>query len=193
MPAVPIDMAADEPTWRRRWMAQAKPSESSTFEQIVLLHTPLVLRTAQRLLLNEADAQDAAQEVFLKLHRSFGRFNQERDLLPWLYRITVNVCYDLRRKRKPDLAMESISEPIARGFSPEEEMNVAEQWELMAAALETLSDREREAIVLRDLEGLSTAEVAKTLGITEGTVRSQISTGRAKLKEYVMRKGRKGL
>jgi RNA polymerase sigma-70 factor, ECF subfamily len=156
------------------------------------MHTPTVLRTAQRLLLNEADAQDATQEVFLKLYRSFSKFNQERELLPWLYRITANVCHDLRRKRKPVVAMEQIAEPAATGCSPEEEMSRAERWKVMTAALAILSERERDAIVLRDLESLSTREVANALGITEGTVRSQISTGRAKLKEYVMRKGRSG-
>jgi RNA polymerase sigma-70 factor, ECF subfamily len=159
---------------------------------MVEAHAALVLRTAQRLLLSEADAQDAAQEVLLKLHRFASKFDETRDLRPWLYRMTVNVCHDLRRKRKLDLALEDSAEPAASEPTPEERWSAEERRQMLFEALAALSDREREAIVLRDLEGLTTAEVGEAMGTTEATVRSQIAMGRAKLKDYVaVRMGRR--
>jgi len=185
MPALSMSMPITEPTGWRRWLAQAEAGDAATFEQMVEVHAALVLRTAQRLLLSEADAQDAAQEVFLKLHRFASKFDRTRDLRPWLYRMTVNVCHDLRRKRKLNVALDDAAEPAASEPTPEERWSAEEQRQVLFQALAMLSDREREAIVLRDLEGLTTAEVGEAMGTTEATIRSQIAMGRAKLKEYL--------
>jgi RNA polymerase sigma-70 factor (ECF subfamily) len=175
-----------EPESVRRLMQAAKAGDLASFEQIVVLHERLVLRLAQRLLPNREMAQDAAQEVFLRLHGKLGKFQEEKDLGPWLYRITVNICHDLRRRAKPNLPLEVA--PLLRDQAPDPEQSVlfAQRRELIVAALDGLTPRERDAIVLRDLEGLSTAEVARILGTTETTVRSQISTGRVKIKNLVM-------
>jgi RNA polymerase sigma-70 factor, ECF subfamily len=192
MPALSMSMPMSEPTGWRRWLALAESGNAATFEQMVEAHAALVLRTAQRLLLSEADAQDAAQEVLLKLHRFASKFDETRDLRPWLYRMTVNVCHDLRRKRKLDLALEDTAEPAASEPTPEERWSAEERRQMLFEALAALSGREREAIVLRDLEGLTTAEVGEAMGVTEATVRSQIAMGRAKLKDYVtVRMGRR--
>jgi RNA polymerase sigma-70 factor (ECF subfamily) len=185
MPALSMSMPMSEPTGWRRWLAQAEAANAATFEEIVEAHAALVLRTAQRLLLREADAQDAAQEVFLKLHRFASKFDESRDLRPWLFRMTVNVCHDLRRKRKLDLALENVPERAASEPTPEERWSAEERRQMLFSALAALTDREREAIVLRDLEGLTTAEVGEAMGTTEATVRSQIAMGRAKLKDFV--------
>jgi RNA polymerase sigma-70 factor, ECF subfamily len=185
MPALSMSMPMSEPTGWRRWLAQAEAGNAATFEEVVEARAALVLRTAQRLLLSEADAQDAAQEVFLKLHRFASKFDESRDLRPWLYRMTVNVCHDLRRKRKLELAFENVPQRAASEPTPEERWSAEERRQMLFSALAALSDREREAIVLRDLEGLTTAEVGEAMGTTEATVRSQIAMGRAKLKDYV--------
>ena len=175
-----------EPESVRRLMQAAKAGDLASFEQIVVLHERLVLRLAQRLLPNREMAQDAAQEVFLRLHGKLGKFQEEKDLGPWLYRITVNICHDLRRRAKPNVPLEVA--PVLRDQAPDPEQSVlfAQRRELIAAALDGLTPRERDAIVLRDLEGLFTAEVARILGSTETTVRSQISTVRVKIKDFVM-------
>jgi len=185
MPALSMSMPMSEPTGWRRWLARAEAGNAATFDQLVETYAAMVLRTAQRLLLSEADAQDAAQEVFLKLHRFAKKFDETRDPRPWLYRMTVNVCHDLRRKRKLDVALEDAEEPVASAPTPEEQWSASERRRLMFEALGALSERERQAIVLRDLEGLATAEVAEAMGTTEATVRSQIAMGRAKLKDHV--------
>ena len=148
----------------------------------------MVLRTGLRLLGRLDLAQDAAQEAFLRLHRHLARFDSSRELGPWLYRIVVNVCRDLsRRQRWPRLlGLEEAKDVRSHDEAALENAVVRnEQRRLVQAALRALSPKEREAIVLRDLEGLSTSEVARVLGSSEGTVRSQISTGRLKIKHYV--------
>lgn len=174
-----------EPSLLRDLIRKAKVGDLHSFEGLVILHQALVLRVAQRLLLNREDAQDAAQEVFLRLHHSLKHFEQEQEFAPWLYRMTVNICHDVRRRRKREIPLEDAMEAPAMSPDAEATVLLQQQQEMVVAALDSLSERERVAIVLRDLEGLSTAEVAAATGVSEGTVRSQISMGRVKIRNYV--------
>jgi RNA polymerase sigma-70 factor (ECF subfamily) len=169
----------------RRWMEEAQAGDVASFEQLLKAHEALVLRIAQRLLWDREEARDAAQEVFLRLHRSLNRFDGERPLKPWLYRTTVNICHDFQRKRRRVVSLEVASDAAAPGPSAYAELATRERWKLVEVALQTIPERERDAIVLRDLEGLDTAEVADILGTNESTVRSQISKGRLKLRQFV--------
>lgn len=180
-----------EQTLLRQLVKDAKAGNAASFERIVILHERLVLRIAQRLLLNSEDAKDAAQDVFVRLHRNLGRFDEEKELGPWLYRMTVNICRDLRRRSKRDVALEPEHEIVDSSSDPETSAAVAQQYQMVLAALGQLTPREREAIVLRDLEGRSTCEVAGILGSTEATVRSQLSTGRVKIRNYIETRLRK--
>jgi RNA polymerase sigma-70 factor (ECF subfamily) len=137
-------------------------------------------------------AQDAAQETFLRMHRYLARFDESRDLGPWLYRVVVNVCRDVARHRAPAalVPLDEVREAQQAGTrgGPEEiegVVSLAEQRRLVRAALQTLPDKERAAVVLRDIEGLPTSDVARILGSSEGTVRSQVSTARLKIKRFV--------
>jgi RNA polymerase sigma-70 factor (ECF subfamily) len=151
------------------------------FERLVRLHQRMVLGTAYRLLGRMEDAQDAAQEVFLKLLQKHKQI--EGDPKPWLYRVTVNVCNDSYRRRT------AVAEPDQDAADPSTDalamITLEERKKLLTEGLKTLGERERTAVVLRDIEGLSTAEVAKMLGVEEVTVRSQISVARVKLAKYV--------
>ena len=175
-----------EPESIRSLILEAKAGDLAAFEQIVTRYERIVFRVARRLLADPERARDAAQEVFLRLQGKLGKFQEEKDLAPWLYRMTVNLCHDLRRRSKPSVALDLAPALRDAALDPEQAMELLQRQELIAAALEELSPREREAIVLRDLEGLSTADVARLLRPSEGTVRSQISTGRVKIKRFVM-------
>lgn len=170
----------------RQLVQDAKAGDVASFERIVILHECLVLRVAQRVLLNGEDAKDAAQEVFIKLHRTLNRFDEMQDLGPWLYRLTVNVCRDFLRRGKQDLSLDVAVGAMDTLPNPEQSAAAAQQYQMVLDALRGLSPREREAIVLRDLEGRTMEEVAGILGSSEATVRSQLSTGRVKMKNYVM-------
>jgi RNA polymerase sigma-70 factor, ECF subfamily len=170
----------------RQWIQEAKAGDAAAFERIVVHHERFVLRTAQRLLIDREDAKDAAQEVFLRLHRHLHRFREEGDLAPWLHRITVNVCLDVLRRAKRNPGAGEAMEAVDHSLNPEQELSHAQQRAMILAALGTLSPRERMAIVLREIEGCTTAEAARILGSSETTVRSQISTGRVKIRDFVL-------
>ncbi len=146
----------------------------------------LVLVTAMRLLGRLPDAQDVSQEVFLKLYRNLGKLPGEGAVAPWLYRVTVNACYDARRRRRPETSVEAAA-PTAAGHDPQQALTEAERRRVVEMSLRVLAAQERAAIVLRDLEGLSTQEVARILGSSEATVRSHISKARMKMKDFVER------
>jgi RNA polymerase sigma-70 factor, ECF subfamily len=151
------------------------------FERIMAEHERLVLRVAWRLLGRMEDAQDAAQEVFLRLFRHFDELGC--DPKPWLYRVTVNVCNDYHRRRMPE--GEARADLADAAPDPLRILTLAERKRLLMEALQTLGEKERAAITLRDVEGLSTSEVAAILGVEEVTVRSQISMAKVKLAKYV--------
>jgi len=175
-----------EQTLCRQLITKAKAGDAAAFERIVTLNERTVLRVARRLLGGSEDARDAAQEVFIRLHRGLARFDDSRDLAPWLYRVTVNICRDFKRRTKMDLPLETAQHTAGHLRTPEQSILLAQQYEMVLTALATLSQREREAIVLRDLEGCPTSEVARILGSSEATVRSQLSTGRMKMKKLLV-------
>jgi RNA polymerase sigma-70 factor (ECF subfamily) len=171
---------------------QAKEGDSFAFEQLITSYQHRVVGTAWRMLGNQEDARDAAQEVFLRVYRYLSKFRSGEDFSAWLYRITINVCRDAHRRRGPQDRFASLESERELGNIPdtagaddvEAAAILSQEQAIIASALDTLSPREREAIVLRDLEGLSTEEVARILGSSATTVRSQISSGRAKIKQY---------
>jgi RNA polymerase sigma-70 factor, ECF subfamily len=170
----------------REWIIRARKGDASAFECIVRRHERLVLGTAHKMLGNGEDAKDAAQELFLRLHKNLHEFQERRELVPWLYRMTVNVCLDMRRKRKTrGFAKSEVVYAVDGRPNPEERLEAAHRRDLLMTALLQLSPKERAAIVLRDIEGLPTAEVANILRSSEATVRSQISTARTKLKRFL--------
>ena len=152
---------------------------SDSFEGVLRDREKQVLRTAFRILGNWADAEDVAQEVFLRLHRRGFRFPNDAALGAWIYRVTVNLCIDRSRTAKP--AME-VLEAASEDASAEMVLIRQQQKDRLMAALSALPVRERAALVLREIEELSTAEVAEALGTTEGTVRSQVAKAIAKLR-----------
>lgn len=174
--------------WRRE-----NTGDLAVFEQIMSRCERRVLRVALRLLNHPQDAQDAAQEAFLRLYQHFGRLDDERGYEAWLFRVTVNVCRDMARKRRRSVALEEVPEPAAPQPDAHRDALRAEQLELVRRGLCHLGEKERAALVLRDVEGLSTREVAGILGSSENTVRSQICSARLKLRDFTSRLTRRRL
>ena len=165
---------------------RARGKDVPDFEELLRRYGRQVIMTALRILGNRADAEDASQEVFLRLHKYWRRFDPARAIEPWLYRMAVNAALDLRRKRR-ELPLEPMADLVGREDSGLA-VDRADQRDRMRRALQELPEKMRAAVVLRDIEGLTTKQVAEILGSTETTVRSQISVARLRLRE-IMRRG----
>jgi RNA polymerase sigma-70 factor (ECF subfamily) len=175
---------------------RARGGDQSAFEQIMLRSERQVVAIAWRSLGNREDARDAAQEVFLRAYKYLGTFKEGQNFSGWLHKITINVCHDIVRKRskQPGGPVSSgadfddaILETIAAPDDTEARAIRAQERVIVGRALSSLSERERSAIVLRDMEGFSTEEVAQILGTRAATVRSQIASGRMKIRRYCAR------
>jgi RNA polymerase sigma-70 factor (ECF subfamily) len=175
-------------------LTRAASGDAAAFEQIVVRHERRVLTLSWRLLGIMEDAQDAAQEVFLRTFKYLHRFDTQKPFEPWLVRMTVNVCRDLGRARQlrgAVLVEQSDSyDPAGQrdpGNDPHAELQFEQQRQMLHRALTELPEKERTAFVLRDIEGMTTAETAEALGSSEATVRSQISSARLKIRKCVER------
>jgi len=159
-----------------------------SWEQIVEEHSPRVFRLAYRLTGNQHDAEDLTQETFVRVFRSLSTY-QPGTFEGWLHRITTNLFLDQVR-RKNRIRFEALADdggaqlvtPAGRG-TPERGFEHTNLDYDIQAALDALSPEYRAAVVLCDIEGLSYEEIAATLGIKMGTVRSRIHRARAQLRE----------
>jgi RNA polymerase sigma-70 factor (ECF subfamily) len=165
----------------------ARSGDLAAFEILMRRHQRLVLVAALRLLGKMEDAQDASQEVFLRLYRNLGKVQGCGNIAGWLYRVTVNVCHDVRRRRTDETSVEEAAELVSGGADPQQAASREEENRALELSLRLLSEKERAAVVLRDLEGLPTEEVALILGVSQATIRSQIFKARIKMKDFVER------
>jgi len=174
---------------------RAAAGETAAFEQIMIQSQQRVMAMSWRMLGNEADARDACQEVFLRVYKHLRHFKQDQDFFAWLYRITVNVCRDTLKKRHIQSQTrsfdadpnDSVLEIPAEQADAEETLLQAQRRELISRAIAMLPFKERASIILRDVEGHSTEEVARILKSSSTTVRSQISSARRKIRDYCRR------
>ncbi len=179
---------------------RAKAGDASAFDQLIICCQRSVISISWRMLGNAEDAKDAMQEVFLRAFKYLRRFDNRQPFRNWLYRITINVCRDMLRKRVRSDLFTSLEaeqelgslEKLVSPDDPEAAANLSQCRAMIARALDTLSEKERAVIVLRDMEGLSTEEVARIMGSSKNTVRAQLSSARLKIVRYCDRvRGRK--
>ena len=171
-----------DPLEEQSIVRKAQAGDLVAFEVLIRRHERQVLGLCYHMLGNLEDAKDASQDIFLKLHQQLGRFDYVRDFTPWLLTVVMNQCRDRLRARRPTETLEFV--PLADvSRNPEALVRFAQQWALLKDAIAALPERERLALEMRELEELSSADVAARLGITEETVRSQVSKAKAKLKK----------
>ena len=194
--ALEMPLLVDRPTSDQSSLSllieRAAGGDKAAFEQVMINSEQRVMAMTWRMLGNEADARDASQEVFLRVYKYLGRFRRDQDFFAWLYGITVNVCRDFLKKRQSHSSrFVSFGEEAGVAYEVADEHADAEQvlvqtqqHELIAKAMGTLPFKERASIVLRDVEGLSTDEVARIMKSSATTVRSQISSARKKIRIY---------
>lgn len=155
-----------------------------SWSDLVAEHADSVYRLAFRLSGNQHDAEDLTQETFMRVFRSLDRY-QAGTFEGWLHRITTNLFLDLARHRSK-IRMEALPEDYDRvagtDMTPEQAYSVANLDPALQQALDELSPDFRVAVVLCDVVGMSYDEIAETLGVKMGTVRSRIHRGRSQLK-----------
>jgi RNA polymerase sigma-70 factor (ECF subfamily) len=168
---------------------QAATGDVAAFEQIMFRTERQVLTTARRILGNPADAEEAAQEVFLRVYKYLHRFDRTKAFEPWLYRLTINVCNDIasRRPRVQDVVPLPNHQQEDVSPDPDDSLTLTEQRRQIQSALRRLPERQRAAVVLRDLQGLSVREVAEVMKVSEATVRSHLSAARLRLKQVIQK------
>jgi len=201
--ALAIEMHLPEDTVARNQSAlaylieRAAAGDHAAFEQIMIHSQQRVMAMSWRMLGNEADARDASQEVFLRVYKYLKRYDQNQDFFAWLYRITINVCRDVLKKRMQQadriVPIESDAGVVALDVAcsqddAEQILLSSQRRELIAQAIATLPHKERASILLRDVEGFSTEAVAEILRSSATTVRSQISSARKKIRDYCRRR-----
>lgn len=174
--------------------------DDGAMDALVRASYPQVHRLCLRLLGDPADAADATQEVFIRVTRSILGFRGEAAFGTWLHRVTVNVCATMSRKRGDRRARGEAAgwTPFAGPDDGEGPVAVAaddpagravelDEATTVARAIRGLSDEERAIVTLRDLEGLSTREAARMLGISEGAAKVRLHRAHARLRESIDR------
>ncbi|WP_307622305.1 RNA polymerase sigma factor SigE [Streptomyces sp. V3I7] len=166
--------------------ADAQAWTPPSWEEIVSTHSGRVYRLAYRLTGNQHDAEDLTQEVFVRVFRSLSTYTPGT-FEGWLHRITTNLFLDMVR-RKQRIRFDALGEDAAerlpsREPTPQQVLNDAHFDADVQQALDTLAPEFRAAVVLCDIEGLSYEEIAATLGVKLGTVRSRIHRGRSQLRK----------
>ena len=168
---------------------RAQKGDAGAFEEIVRACEKTVYHLALRQLGSREDAEDASQEVFLKAYTALGSFRGESRLSVWIYRITNNVCIDFLRRRRETVSLSAVNdegEPMELEL-PDERFDpaaLAERKDLrerLGEAMMLLPPDAREILLLRELGGESYGEIADTLNIDVGTVKSRIFRARKKL------------
>jgi len=176
-----------------RLVSRTLAGDPEAFEDLVRLYYDRIRALVYHHLHREDDLDDALQDIFLKAYRSLSGFRKKSNFYTWLYRIASNYCIDRLRKRRLELvsldASESRDAIEARlpssPDSPEEAYRSSERVQLVRKALSMLDPAFQNIIVLRELEGLSYDEIAESLGIGMGTVKSRINRARNELKKIL--------
>jgi len=178
--------ATAEPATLVASIRAAKTGDQRAFEELMIATERRVASLSWRILGDAEEVKDAMQETFLRVFRHLKRYDESGDFHAWLARITINVCRDLdrRRKRRSFVPLdEAVS--VSSGERVDDALIARSDLALVGRALDALPDRERLAIILRDIEGFSTEEVASILGNAKPTVRVQIRNARAKIRSWV--------
>ena len=168
-------------------VARAKRGDLDAFEQLVREHQGMAFRTAYVITGSAADAEEVAQDAFVKAHRALGRFREDAPLRPWLLAIVANEARNRRRAaaRRARFELHLAEERPSRDAapSPEAALLAQEQRAQLLAAIETLGEEQRQVVACRHVLGLSERETAAALGWRPGTVKSRLSRALARLEE----------
>ena len=188
-------LAADD----RELVRRAQREDQEAYEELVRRHQHRVFAVAGGILRRREDVEDIAQQVFVKAYFSLKRFNQRAAFSTWLYKITVNECWDLLRKKKvrplvyeSDLSEEHARQIVASEAKGDTGPDISEKLEArqrVERLLKGLDERDRLMLVLKEVEGLSIEEVAKVLDLNANTVKVRLFRARRRIVSLATKRG----
>ena len=192
--AKPAGLATD-----RELVSRAQDHDKEAYEELVRRHQHRVFAVAGGILRQHEDVEDIAQQVFVKAYFSLRRFDQRAAFGTWLYKITVNECWDLLRKRKvrPLLYESDLSEEQARQFGASDERQTSEpdvsdkleNQQRVQRLLEGLDERDRTMLILKEVEGFAVEEIAEILGLNANTVKVRLFRARRRIVSQARKRG----
>src|SRR5271170_672907 len=182
----------------RQLVRLAQSGEEAAFEELIRRHQQRVFGLVSGILRRREDVEDVVQQVFLKVFVSLKRFDQRAAFSTWLYKITVNECWDYLRKKKvrplvyeADLSEEQVSRldgVVSAERPPESPARRAETKDLLEQLMDELPERDRELLVLKEVEGFSVQELAEMLELNVNTVKVRLFRVRARLMDVYHRR-----
>ena len=178
---------------------EAQADSHAAFETLVRRYAERAYRAAYRVVRDQQAAEEVLQEALIKAYRALPRFEARSSFYTWLYRITVNLALDRRRRGKRAPAVEW-DDTIAHEIDPRACARASrriprsrslrlEVRELVAEGIQTLPDGQREVLLLREVDGLSYEEIAETMQISKGTVMSRLHYARKKMMAFLVERG----
>lgn len=174
---------------------RCRDGEVEPFSLLVQRYQDRVYNLALRLLGNPDDALDAAQDSFIRAFTALDRFDLERPLAPWLFRIVTNTCYGMLRKRRPDLSFDGIGEaeptvspmwaPENSSSDPQQALLTALRDEELQQAVLRLTEPSRTVVLLRYMDGMSYEAIAMSLDMPLGTVKTHLHRAHQRLRQVL--------
>ena len=177
-------------------ISKAKGGDTEAFEKLIESSKGLLFNLALKLLQNQDDAEEATQEVLLKMYKNISGFKGDSAFNTWAYRVMHNYCMDLLRKNKNKknvslderISYEEASDAqiqASQEDSPERQAEKNELKKIVRGAIAKLPESQRELIVLRDIEGLGIEEISKITSLPNGTIKSRLNRARLKLRDIL--------
>jgi len=171
-------------------ISRAAGGDASAFQALVERHRSMVYRVAYQFAGSHHDAEDIAQEVFIKVYRSLDRFRQDSQLSSWMYRIVMNACIDHRRRHSPagaapfgeEAEQKMLNTPESRP-DPEDHAYAEELGQVLETEIGRLPKGQRIVFVMRHHQGMKLCEIAEALGLAEGTVKRQLHAAVHRLRQ----------
>jgi RNA polymerase sigma-70 factor (ECF subfamily) len=186
-------------------VARAAKGDHEAFRVLVERYQGRAHRLAMRVLRNDEQAKDVVQDAFLKAYRSLDKFEGRSSFYTWFYRVVMNLCLDAKRRQPAGRQVEwdeahALETPVGVGLDavdpaqqhakgPEGDFERAELRHAVRLAIDELPDEARRTLLLREVDGLSYAEIAKALGIPKGTVMSRLHHARRRVRELIEQQG----